>query len=402
MALRIKTLTILDDTLKTPANRLNAVIGLSNPDQPAVTQLNVRIEVDGGTGLSDTIPIEVRVLEPKRHRDVMSSMSRPFNATAKRDGTTRFYLASVDPWDPTFRLQPEKTKLKVATVVRQGGTSAALFRSNLTNGGWAWRGHAKQPGIGQSVDDVTGDINDEQPDAKTLFLAGGVELLEVRVPASADIHVNPLARRSWVFFRSPADVFFYSGHGSWKWCSLLIDAGVGADGEELYPEWLTPEAILEAWQDRPVDVLIINGCSVLGAGLSGQDKGVPPCTGRWRKLLKKEGGPLSAILSYRGTAPLDQMGSGQAGGDQIAREMAKAMLDGLKNDWGSYAHKWIEINARYPLTRTAAAMDDKGYYYINTAKEPKSHTHGERPLPGYDGNKPEGALVGPGPVPLPD
>src|SRR5947209_4702576 len=114
MALRIKSLTILDDTLMTPADRRNTVIGFASPE------LNVRVDVDGGTGLPDTIPIEVRVLEPKQHRDAFSSMSVPFKTTAKRDGTTRSYLASVDPSDPNFRLQPDNTKLKVATVVRQG------------------------------------------------------------------------------------------------------------------------------------------------------------------------------------------------------------------------------------------------------------------------------------------
>ncbi len=391
MALRIKSLTILDDTLMTPADRRNTVIGFANPE------LNVRVDVDGGTGLPDTIPIEVRVLEPKKHRESFSSMSVPFKTTAKRDGTTRSYLASVDPSDPNFRLQPDNTKLKVATVVRQGGTSAAIFRSDLINNGWAWRGHAKQPGIGQDVGDVTGDIHDEQPDARTLFLAGGVELMEVRVPGSKDIQVNPLAT-SWAFFRSPADVFFYSGHGGWRSCNLLIDVGAGR--ADQYQPWLAADDLVEVWRGRPVDVLIINGCGVLGTGLKGKDA-VPPCSPHWSQLLKKEGGPLRAILGYRGTAPSDKMDKGQAGGDQIAHEMAMAMLD-LGNDWGSYAQKWIEINAKHPLTRTAAAMDDKGFYFINLEKEPAAHTHEERALPGYDPNKPEGALMGPGPIPLPD
>jgi hypothetical protein len=214
----------------------------------------------------------------------------------------------------------------------------------------------------------------------------------VSVPASAGFRVNPLAK-SWVFIHSPADVFFYSGHGSWKTCSLLLD-----QGHDSYAGWLDPEELSD-WEEPP-HVLIINGCSVVGhAGMSGPDGTQPPCARRWRKLLKAEGGPLVAILGYRGTAPLDRMGTGQVGGDQIAVEMAQAMIDVLKDDWKSYARKWVEINAKYPLTRTAAAMDARGYWYINQEKEPASHTHGERKLPGYDPKKPAGALMGPGPVP---
>jgi len=61
-----------------------------------------------------------------------------------------------------------------------------LFRSKLANNAWAVRGAAKQSAVGKPVTTVTGDVNDEQPDATTLFLAGGVEVLEVSVPASAE------------------------------------------------------------------------------------------------------------------------------------------------------------------------------------------------------------------------
>jgi hypothetical protein len=402
MAVRVKTVTILDDTLKTPVNRLKAVVGATLPNQPFLSQLNVRIDLDsGGIDIPDEIPIEVRVLEPKKHRDNLSSKPVPFKTTAKRDGKTRTYTVSVDPFDPKFSLKTDDTSLKrVATVVRDGGTSAGLFRSILVNGGWAWRGHAKQPKIGLPTSTVTGDINDEQPDAKTLFLVGGVELMEVRVPASPGLQVNPLAK-SWVFVRSPTDVFFYSGHGHFKYCNLLLDAG----HDDSYRDWLEPEDILASWSDRP-RILIINGCGVLGHHGKSMDWAdtttMPPCALRWRKLLKKEGGPLDAILGYRGTAPMDRMSGGQVGGDQIASEMAQLMLDSLKDDWGSYAKKWVEINAKYPWTRTATAMDEKGYYYINHEKDYASHLHGKDDLPGFDPTPSKlDAVVGPTAIPAP-
>jgi hypothetical protein len=234
-----------------------------------------------------------------------------------------------------------------------------------------------------------------------LFLAGGVEVLEATVPASAGLQLNPLAK-SWAFVRSPADVFFYSGHaGFWNGNLVLDTAGHG------YAPWLDPEELLASWDvpdtgPIPVDVLILNGCSVLGNSgptTNSSNEPAPPCAYRWQKLLKSEGGPLKAILGYRGTAPMDRMDGGQAGGDQIALEMAQAMLDSLKTDWGSYARKWVEINAKYPSTRTAAAMDEKGYYYINKEMEPASHTHRARRLGGYISGRSEDTIFGPGPIP---
>jgi hypothetical protein len=386
MPLRVKALTILDDTLQTAVNRLNAVVGMN------VDKLNVRVELDTAAAradeMPDEIPIEVQAVEPILHRDPMSSMTGPLHTIAKANGKPGTYLVRVDPAELRPLLKAGDALPKVATVVRDGGTSAKKFRSRLAEKVWAMRGHAMQPKEDQTVDTVTGEISDDRPDAKTLFKAGGVELLQASVSASADLQLNPLAS-SWAFVRSPADVFFYSGHGAFWNGSLLLDTTSG------YKPWLTPKQILEAWK-VPIDVLIINGCSAIGYWGPATD----PDTQRavevnslWQKLLKSEGGPLTAILGYRGTAPMDQMDGDRAGGDKIAEEMAQAMLDVLKRDWGSYARKWVEINARHPLTRTAAAMDEKGYYYINLEYEPASHTHGEEKLPGFDKNLDEGTLM---------
>jgi hypothetical protein len=248
---------------------------------------------------------------------------------------------------------------------------------------------------------------DEQPDAKTLFLAGGVELMEVSVPASSGFEVGPQAT-TWAFVRSPADVFFYSGHGGWWNCNLLREDHTSS-ATTGYPLWLSPETLLASWTKQTdittspmdLDVLIINGCSVLGAwGQSTEVEAVdgaktkPSCALRWQDLLTSQKGPLVAILGYRDTAPLDS-----GGGDQIALEMAQAMIHTLGTDWNAYARKWLEINAKHPKTRTAAAIDNAGYWYINQKMAPASHTHEARPLSGYDPNKAEGTVIGPGPIP---
>jgi hypothetical protein len=298
----------------------------------------------------------------------MSSMTGPLKTTAKREGSSTSYTVSVPTWNFNPLLKPRDGIKAVSTVVRHGGTSAKLFRDKLSNGGWASWGESTQPAEGKP--DVTGNVADEQPDARTLFLAGGVEVLQVTVPASSGIKIGPKAK-AWIFFRSPADVFFYSGHGAWWDCTLLRE-----QAGHTYDSWLDPETIVDAWQmgrdvhrsPWDINVLVINGCSVIGTShLSSDDGTKPACYRRWQKLLISENKlcGLYAILGYRGTAPLDSIG-----GDQIAVEMAQAMVKSLGTNWKAYAPKWLEINAKYPLTRTAAAIDTAGYWYINLKQEP--------------------------------
>ncbi len=60
---------------------------------------------------------------------------------------------------------------------------------------------------------------------------------------------------------------------------------------------------------------------------------------------------------------------------------------------GTLTRKWVEINAKHPQTRTAAAIDNAGYWYINQKMAPASHTHEARTLSGYDPKKAEGTVI---------
>jgi hypothetical protein len=230
--------------------------------------------------------------------------------------------------------------------------------------------------------------------------------MEVSVPASSGFKVDHQAK-TWAFVRSPADVFFYSGHGGWWNCNLLREDQTGW-ATTGYPLWLSPETLLASWRQQKdiatspmdLDVLIINGCSVLGNwGPSTDEEAydgaqtMRSCALRWQDLLSSRKGPLVAILSYRDTAPLDS-----GGGDQIALDMAHAIVHTLGDNWDAYARKWLEINTKYRQTRTAAAIDNAGYWYINQKMAPASHTHAARQMAGYDPKKPEGAIIGPGPI----
>ena len=321
-------------------------------------------------------------------------MSTEFTATARRTGTTTTYTVSVAPLKLAPFMRSASISKKVATVVRDGGTSAAKFRTKLAHGGWALRGAAKQPGEGKP--DVTGDVLDEQPDAKTLFLSGGVEVLEVSVPASSGLKVGP-KDRTWIFIRSPANVFFYSGHGAWWDCSLLLDVG-----HDLYSNWLDPEDILPEWRKQGVDVtrspwwnldvLIINGCSVIGDWGLSNGGSMAPCAGlakdafACRAPLRDPGLPRhSSAGQQRGRSDRPGDGSGYCEWSrrsmgsvraQVGRDQREASADA--NGCG---HRRRGLLVHQPEDRAA------------------SHTHEARPLSGFDPKKPEGAIMGPGPVP---
>jgi hypothetical protein len=384
VAIRVKAVRILDTSATTEIIPTTDVLGMN------VDKLNVEVELDGpAASLPAEIPIEVRVIEPVLHRADMSSMTAmkgPLKSTARREPPAPIYTAfGIDLSSFTELSKSPDTLLEVATVVRDEGTSAGKFRSALVNNGWAWRGAAKQAAAGKVGS--TGDMTKEEPDAATLMLAGGVELLEVSVPASTGFASGPQARGR-AFIRSPADVFFYSGHAAWWDCSLLREDP--AHYSSGYEKWMTPDKLLTSWRTpkpptvspRDLDVLIINGCAVLGtAG--------PNCPRLWEALLDGKGGPLVAILGYRDTAPMDE-----DLGNQVAEEMARAMI-GLRDKFKDYPRKWMEINRKYESTWTAAAISTEGFFFINAKTAAASHTHGARDLPGFNKAVPEGTVVGP-------
>ena len=68
--------------------------------------------------------------------------------------------------------------------------------------------------------------------------------------------------------------------------------------------------------------------------------------------------------------------------------MGKAAKE-LGNDWGKYAYKWMQINARFRDTWTAAALDSsQGDHYLNNPGGL-----------GYDKKRPDGAIMGPYGIP---
>jgi hypothetical protein len=413
---QLLSLTIMDKTDMTPLSRVDNVLGFN------LDELHVRVQLGGDVGtMPAEVPLEIMTREPVKSRKGMSSMTNPFTTTASRVGSLGTVYRVKIPQATLAPLIKRRDDLKkVATVSRDQGSDQALslaavrFRSLLLNNGWVHRGAAKQAPIG--ADHVTGDLNDDQPDAKTLLQCRGVEVLEVSVPASSKLVAGPHVNPTWCFIQSPADVLFYSGHGAFWSCELLHEF---SEQEGTYEDWLSPEEVFDNWKspgqlgsNLDPNVLIINGCSVLqNLGDSQPDsrthhKTADPCVKRWGKLLKttpaEAGRPLTAILGYRATAPSDA-----AGGTQIAVSMADAMNKSLGTHWDQYALQWMTINLNFgsPYTRTAAALDRNGYFRINQKMDPGSATHDEWPMPGFDQdlfNTLKGpSIIGPAPVPVP-
>jgi hypothetical protein len=288
---------------------------------------------------------------------------------------------------------------EVATVVREGGTSDAKFRKPLLDAGWALRGVAVQPDKGHG--ETTGGIKDDQPDALSLMLDGGVEVVEVRVPPGNGLECgNDFT--VWAFVRSPADVFFYSGHGLLTNGNLVRGRGFFHD----YQDWVSAAELLGEWGRAPdvntapmdLDVLIINGCSVLFWNRNPFDKADRPNIGlEWSKLLVNREGPLRAILGYRYRAPADQ-----PWGNRVAEEMGKAVAR-LGTNYDQYARAWLEINAAMGgesahVGWSAAAYDCLGYWYINTPYSEGAHGVPIQAV-GYDRSKKPGTIMGPFPIP---
>lgn len=235
----------------------------------------------------------------------------------------------------------------LATVVRPGGTSDARFRAAL---GAASRGIATQP---STATGSTGDETREVPDAMALFRAGGVEVLELAAQPRPNWRTGGAVRR---LVRSPADVFYYSGHGLSASGKLAIETTGAACGTSgVFADWLGPAELAAVWPaTMDLDVLVIAGCSVLRIDLSTSPPSGPGVG--WTRLLRSRGGPLVALLGYQRGAPCDH-----PNGDAIAAAMGARIRAGSTD----FARDWLTVNGDHNANN-AVAIDDRGVWTIET------------------------------------
>lgn len=242
-------------------------------------------------------------------------------------------------------LMAERSLKEVATVVRRGGTSDARFRRAL---GWTSRGIAVQP---VSAGASTGSELSEIPDARALFRAAGAEVLQVKVPHQPNWQVPAPVKR---LVRSPADVFYYSGHGLSRNGKLVIDIQNKQCPERgTYRDWLGASDLIPFWTSpMDLDVLILAGCSVLKIVFSGSRVSGPGLG--WARLVTNKGGPLAAVLGYQAGAPCDQ-----PGGNKIAEQMARRIARGSTD----FVRDWLVVNGENNANN-AVAINSRGYWWI--------------------------------------
>ena len=387
MTIAIRSIGIYDDIAKTELDQRTAVLGMG------IYNLNVWVQIYPNGSPRDDYPKSIAVTamsyEPGSRVPGSGSMNQPLALTLKQNRQDPTWYSGHATMEELYGFTKIDDVPEFATVVRSGGTSDQKFRGALRGKGWRFRGSGVQPAAG--APDLTGDSVKEEPDAKTLFRAGGVEVLEVKVSDKQNLAVAP-RDSAWVFVRSPADVMFYSGHGAWWDGNLLVEL----PGDHNYRDWIGPKEVLAAWNGNDprsrcksaddLDCLIINGCSVLFwnrlnekvSDVNKKSYGLD-----WAELLYTRQGPLQSLLGYRTTAPLDF-----SYGNLTAEAMGRAIATELGTNYDRYAPKWLEINARHQATWSAAAIDPMGYWHLNLPFQP-----------GYDSKRKPGEIMGPFPIP---
>ena len=330
----------LDSPRSTPTG-WNDIIGLNVP------AVNVLVEMTGDD-LPDWVEVKLESRVPNRLAGP-TTLTCPVFWKLPRVGTTRSYFVSrpVSALGSFLDVRTPAT-LKLATVHRQDGTSDGAFRAA---GPWVMRGVGVQP---SKLGGDTGNLVAEVPDGRRLLEAGGVEVLEVSVAPLKGWNVRVRQGRVARLIRSPADVFYYSGHGGGD--NLRIHTLSG------YDNWVSASDLVHAWpRALDLDVFIIAGCSTLEAARR-----------EWATLLTVQQGPLRAILGYRmpdelaaeqrrlhqsaHSAPGDDQG-----GDHIAAAMGKRIAAGSTR----VVSDWLEVNRPHQHVGgiNAAGMDATGYYW---------------------------------------
>jgi hypothetical protein len=172
-----------------------------------------------------------------------------------------------------------------------------------------------------------------------------------------------------IMVKSPAPVFYYSGHGH---SNLDVDPSLAGTLISVTPA-LSPER-LSSWKENPstIKALIIAGCSVCSIhkikhlkdhknAFDGKNRdGVGM---RWSELLTSKGGRVENVCGYWASAPRDE-----PIGNKIAENMGKKIAENINSN---HAENWVKIHFdlfHHPIlpdTEVAvASMTDNTFYYI--------------------------------------
>jgi hypothetical protein len=365
MPVTVERIALMRDGFTAEMDWNDDIIGLN------VNGINIRIEASGEPLAQMPDTIRVNVTSRVANRDAGVATIPPASPLVwdvprfgpdPADASRTFYQTSRSIWSAGFFLARDDV-LEVATVVRPGGSSDALFRRALV--GWTVRGRSTQP---TTVVGRTGSSLEEIPDAFTLLQAAGVEVLSITlVPVPGQIVLSSEGKG---LIRNPANIVYYSGHGKGSSNCLAIEVpGIFTSLGFLETTcWMGPSDLTPHWQGlADLDVFIIAGCSVLKIDFP-TFFGSPSGPGlAWSKLLAQKGGPLQALLGYGASAPKDT-GAGTPGAIDVGNTIATEM--GIRITGGSltFVKDWLEVNAAHKAWN-AVGMDGQGYWTIEAKRE---------------------------------
>lgn len=376
MAFTIERISLMHDDLHTPVDWNNDVIGLN------VKNVNVQIEASGldPNRMPANISIKVESHVPNKSSG-KSTISNSLTWNIPHVNNTVFYQLSRSVNDIGFAISDDAIP-EVTTIVREGGTSDKVFRSNL---GWASRGYGEQPtGIDKKTNHLlnTADRSTDRPDALRLLQSGGVEVLIMSIVGNPDWKIRSRSVRRLI--RNPANIIYYSGHGLWWNNSLGVECPNCPNNEDGYVSWAKASDLVDYWSGATdIEVFIIAGCSLLSIDIKPKDPHRPPAGLEFARLLNVKGGPLKALLGYQSTAPLDA-----SGGDRVAEKMAKKIGSNSKD----YVKDWLRIHIENKIRHAdnAVGIDSIGFWWVDS-DELRNHTYGR-------GTNPEQAIKGPRPI----
>jgi hypothetical protein len=348
MPTTIENIRLMRDGFATPV-RWDDIIGMVFGPTTTAQGVNIQIEVSGDPMPSE-IEVQIESRVPNGDTSGTTTIRTPLTWRVPRYQSSNLYrLAKSIPETGQFILSGGARE--VATVSRVGGTSDAAFRTALGSS-YTSRGRATQT--------VAGTEATDQPDAIRLLQAGGVEVLTVRVvPKEGLIVRNGSVHR---LIRSPADIFYYTGHGLLNQNCLAVESSA-----QNYTCWASASDLIPHWRGRmDLGLLIIAGCSVLhidtttlrGPGLA------------WSRLLTSKGGPLYALLGYQGSSPSDS-----GGGNSIATAMGHRIASGDRR----FVQSWLEIN-KQQRAWNAVAINTSGYWWLESGLFGGS-IEGPKPIP---------------------
>jgi hypothetical protein len=352
----------------------NDIIGIDNLDFA-----NIEVTANPTNAKSTSPPprqilVEVARRPPKRSLLVGDAgMSGADDAEASNRTTEQFSLSldnSSDKFkliyrnddkkriDPNSPPKPNSVVISVATYARRHDPDPKFGPSTsgkhfLENNNFVNRGNAFQEGP---------DESSERPPPRELFLSGGVEVIELTIPAQPNVKTNS-SLIAKICIRSPADVFYYSGHGH---SNMINPPGALTS----VPGNMTPEDLLKSWQKNKdfgvptMRAFIIAGCSVLSIfPLTGplkfdEDQGRKGVGMRWKNLLISKGGLVEYMCGYFGRAPSDK-----AAGNALGEKMGKILFS---NPGGDHAANWMKIHLDHNVATVGAALTGNTFYYIDT------------------------------------